>query len=329
MKRIIFYLLAAAYLLPLAALAQNEENLSHEVIPFPAENQSLIRSISCGKRLRIHLINLPHQPIQIALLSNKQGAENALHITDEKSCKLESRGVAFHYDEEGLGQYIVQNIIPPPSGGMYVTVNNPDNSPEETLLIIGRDTADEVSSAGGSTAPYASPHTFGGHKAIVGSSKPQPKPVFHRPSTTGGMLIWITAIILLFLLGGIALIGYLLLRRKSGTSSARKYGYYYELSVTDEKQVRKVSIDLIALERQPMLIGRNDACNLTLSDRLVSSKHCSIHARQGKLFLTDIESKNGTRVNGKIVPPNRAHALHGGDTITLGNSQLKLNKYRS
>ena len=67
---------------------------------------------------------------------------------------------------------------------------------------------------------------------------------------------------------------------------------------------------------------RSDArpgCDIVLDDRNVSRRHAEIRRRGPVVVLVDLDSTNGTIVNGRRV---REHPLADGDRITLGNSRL-------
>jgi transcriptional regulator with GAF, ATPase, and Fis domain len=64
-------------------------------------------------------------------------------------------------------------------------------------------------------------------------------------------------------------------------------------------------------------IGRDSSNSVRLADSLLSRRHCHV-ARAGAGFvLTDLESLNGTFVNGR---PVREHALAAGDRVSVGGS---------
>jgi predicted component of type VI protein secretion system len=69
----------------------------------------------------------------------------------------------------------------------------------------------------------------------------------------------------------------------------------------------------------PVSIGREEGNTVQLNDERVSRYHAKIQEDQGQLVLTDLESTNGTRVNGEPVPLT---ILRVGDRIALGRSVL-------
>lgn len=69
----------------------------------------------------------------------------------------------------------------------------------------------------------------------------------------------------------------------------------------------------------PVTIGREDENTIRLNDERVSRFHAKIQEDGGKLILTDLESTNGTRVNGH---PIQMRVLQLGDQITIGRCIL-------
>ena len=71
-----------------------------------------------------------------------------------------------------------------------------------------------------------------------------------------------------------------------------------------------------------MSIGRGPACDLQLSEGTVSAMHLKLEHTGGELIATDLNSSNGTLVNGRrIAEPT---AIHSGDTLRLGNAVLQI-----
>jgi FHA domain len=80
---------------------------------------------------------------------------------------------------------------------------------------------------------------------------------------------------------------------------------------------------LLALDwtgtRDELLVGRHDACDVMVSHPSVSRKHARLSFRDGHWVLRDLNSTNGTRVNGKRVVRCR---LEPGDRLSLGSADL-------
>ncbi len=69
----------------------------------------------------------------------------------------------------------------------------------------------------------------------------------------------------------------------------------------------------------PVTIGREEGNSVQLNDERVSRFHLKIQEDQDKLVLTDLESTNGTKVNGEDI---QLRILRVGDMIALGRSVL-------
>jgi pSer/pThr/pTyr-binding forkhead associated (FHA) protein len=69
----------------------------------------------------------------------------------------------------------------------------------------------------------------------------------------------------------------------------------------------------------PLTLGREEGNSVQLNDERVSRFHVKIQEDQDKLVLTDLQSTNGTKVNGENV---QLWILRFGDVITLGRTVL-------
>ncbi len=66
-------------------------------------------------------------------------------------------------------------------------------------------------------------------------------------------------------------------------------------------------------------IGRRDDNTIVLDDAAASGHHACVVHENGAAVLKDLESTNGTTVNGKRVS---RHRLAGGDVVTIGRHRL-------
>ena len=69
----------------------------------------------------------------------------------------------------------------------------------------------------------------------------------------------------------------------------------------------------------PLTIGREEGNPIQLNDERISRFHLKIQEDQGKIVLTDLQSTNGTRVNGENV---QLWVLRPGDVVALGRTVL-------
>lgn len=87
-------------------------------------------------------------------------------------------------------------------------------------------------------------------------------------------------------------------------------------------QIHPIEIDscLIAVERSPFSIGRDDSCDLPLRDTSVSRRHALIERIGDTWQITDCGSTNGVIINDK---PVTSSLLKPGDRIRIGTRVLK------
>jgi hypothetical protein len=69
------------------------------------------------------------------------------------------------------------------------------------------------------------------------------------------------------------------------------------------------------LERRTITIGRSAECDVELDDRQVSRLHARIHWMGDHYEIEDLNSKNGTHLNGRDLVGQQA--LHDGDEIQI------------
>ncbi len=69
----------------------------------------------------------------------------------------------------------------------------------------------------------------------------------------------------------------------------------------------------------PITIGREEDNTIQLNDERVSRFHVKIQEDSGRVILTDLDSTNGTRINGH---PVQMRVLQFGDQMSIGRSLL-------
>ncbi|HZO16467.1 MAG TPA: sigma 54-interacting transcriptional regulator [Polyangiaceae bacterium] len=87
---------------------------------------------------------------------------------------------------------------------------------------------------------------------------------------------------------------------------------------------QRVTVD--GTQPGPLLVGQGPACGLRLSDPHVSRRHASVEVVGARLRLTDLESMNGTHVDGVCV---LGAMLRGGETVRVGDSVLRVERVGS
>lgn len=80
----------------------------------------------------------------------------------------------------------------------------------------------------------------------------------------------------------------------------------------------------IAIASEKFLIGRSDSCQLRPKSDSVSRQHCVLVVRDGRVLVQDLKSRNGTYVNEKRLPPDRAKVLKPGDQLRVGKLEFEV-----
>jgi phosphoserine phosphatase RsbU/P len=80
---------------------------------------------------------------------------------------------------------------------------------------------------------------------------------------------------------------------------------------------------LIELKDDETTIGRLPECAIVLDPRGVSRRHAPIRRLGKDYYITDLRSRNRTKVNGREVAPEPySHLLRQGDRINIGGVEF-------
>src|SRR3954447_4683929 len=71
----------------------------------------------------------------------------------------------------------------------------------------------------------------------------------------------------------------------------------------------------IPLQRPVLLIGRHPDCDVRLDLPKISRRHCCVALAYERVMIRDLGSRNGLRVNGRLVEEAQ---LHPGDEVAIG-----------
>jgi pSer/pThr/pTyr-binding forkhead associated (FHA) protein len=78
----------------------------------------------------------------------------------------------------------------------------------------------------------------------------------------------------------------------------------------------------VALNGERTVVGRDPEADLPIEDEAISWHHLEIESRGGVLMATDLDSRNGTALNGE--PLDRPRRLRDGDTLVVGGHRLEV-----
>jgi len=136
------------------------------------------------------------------------------------------------------------------------------------------------------------------------------------PPAGGGTAAIITTTFVVMLAAALLIVWQVTKRRRPTPVGAPPVGVGGQLFVTRGQ----ASPSSLSLDRPVITIGRDSASDLTLMDDLASRQHAQIRREAGGAVIYDLDSANGTFVNGKRI--DRPHPLRSGDVIAMGDTEL-------
>lgn len=73
---------------------------------------------------------------------------------------------------------------------------------------------------------------------------------------------------------------------------------------------------VLEIKLSQFVVGRDPQCHLRPASPMISKRHCAVLQREGKAFIRDFDSTNGTFVNNE--PVKGEIELHHGDQLKMG-----------
>ena len=181
---------------------------------------------------------------------------------------------------------------------------------------------------------------------------PQPEPSLPEPSSS--LSPWLIAAIAAAVLLVLAVLTAVCLRRRkrkenpdgrkdepeenSAAVTAEASGEAASVPGTKERSVRILELRLYAIgysgightlrleEGKEMTVGRNGKADIILDpkDPKLSGVHCEMKWENGKVYIRDMDSKNGTFVNGIPIRTIGRVVVHTGETIRMGSYEYRV-----
>lgn len=95
-----------------------------------------------------------------------------------------------------------------------------------------------------------------------------------------------------------------------------------ELRVVAPKSLKGTRLELSSA---PSLVGRVETAELSVpDDTYLSNRHARVWVRGGLAFVEDLQSTNGTLVNGSRI--SGVHALRAGDRVQMGQVLMEADR---
>ncbi len=80
--------------------------------------------------------------------------------------------------------------------------------------------------------------------------------------------------------------------------------------------------ETFSLEGDNISLGRSTGNTITLDTNTISRYHFSLTREGDQVFITDLDSVNGTFVDGIKIEPNERRSVHGGEEIQIGHLRI-------
>ena len=78
----------------------------------------------------------------------------------------------------------------------------------------------------------------------------------------------------------------------------------------------------IKLTSEQSIIGRSDNANISFEDKMLSKEHLAIQVLDNKVFVKDLNSSNGTYIDGKKIETQKLRELKRGSKLLLGSKNI-------
>lgn len=79
--------------------------------------------------------------------------------------------------------------------------------------------------------------------------------------------------------------------------------------------------DPVPLLKEKLLVGRRESCDIVLRFANVSAHHCELRFEGGYLYVRDLQSRNGIKINDVRTPDGR---LDPGDTLAVAKHKYRV-----
>ena len=89
-------------------------------------------------------------------------------------------------------------------------------------------------------------------------------------------------------------------------------------SATRSKKSRAFEVNL------PVVIGRGEQASFRIPHVRVSRRHCQISEENGKVYICDLGSTNGTMLQGTMLPSKKKFRVEPGNVLTLGGLLFRI-----
>ncbi len=82
--------------------------------------------------------------------------------------------------------------------------------------------------------------------------------------------------------------------------------------------------DSIPLLKQQLLVGRRESCDIVLRFANVSAHHCQLIIDTGYLYVKDMHSSNGVKINDNRLEKGQQRRLSPGDILSVAKHRYRV-----
>jgi hypothetical protein len=120
-----------------------------------------------------------------------------------------------------------------------------------------------------------------------------------------------------------AIIRMIYLDIKSMSVSRANVGEQYPyLKLLNRRESLKFKVEEAYSLDRSISIGREASNNVVIADPFLSKRHAFFLVKDGQVFIEDLNSRNGTFLNGEKINQSEKIELSDGDKIRMGNLEF-------
>ena len=85
------------------------------------------------------------------------------------------------------------------------------------------------------------------------------------------------------------------------------------ISLSEDEKDQTVVLE----DNDKWILGRDPSCDICVEDRNISREHFQITREEQEFFITDLDSSNGTALNGEFIEPHKPYPFKSGATVSI------------
>lgn len=110
--------------------------------------------------------------------------------------------------------------------------------------------------------------------------------------------------------------------KSMSVSRANAGGQYPYLKLLNRRESLNFKVEEAYSLDRSISIGREASNNVVIADPFLSKRHAFFLVKDGQVFIEDLNSRNGTFLNGEQINQNEKIELSDGDKIRMGNLEF-------